>query len=139
MAEDLNRFSVTMPQDLSLKLDKLVARRGNGANRSEVIRDLVRDAIQEDEIQVPDTLVMGTLTIMYNHHANNLTDTLHDIQHDFCDFIISTTHVHVDERTCLEVIILKGENEVVRLIADKILGTKGVEHGKLVLTTTEDK
>lgn len=139
MAEDLNRFSVTMPQDLSLKLDKLVARRGNGANRSEVIRDLVRDAIQEDEIQVPDTLVMGTLTIMYNHHANNLTDALHDIQHDFCDFIISTTHVHVDEHTCLEVIILKGENEVVRLIADKILGTKGVEHGKLVLTTTEDK
>lgn len=139
MSEELNRFSITMPQDLALKLDKLVARRGNGENRSEVIRDLVRNAIQEQAISVPDVQVMGTLTIMYNHHANNLTDTLHDIQHDFCPYIISTTHVHVDEHQCLEVIILKGENEIVRLIADKILGTKGVDHGQLVLTAIEDK
>lgn len=137
MAEELNRFSVTMPTDLCIKLDKLAARRGNRVNRSEVIRDLVRDAIQEDETEVPDVPVMATLTIMYDHHANNLTDELHEIQHDFCDYIVSTTHVHVNEHKCLEVIIMRGENEVVRLISDRILGTKGVEHGKLVLTVME--
>ena len=95
---------------------------------------MVREAIQEQEIEIPDTKVMGTLTIVYSHHSNDLSERLHDIQHDFCDNIVSTTHVHVDAHTCLEVIILKGENEIVRLIADRILGTKGVESGKLVLS-----
>ena len=131
---DLTRFSVAMPNSLCAQLDTLVARRGMSANRSEVIRDLVRDAIEESEVSVPDTPVIGTLTITYNHHGSDLSEKLHDIQHDFCPNIISTTHVHVDAHTCLEVIILKGENEVVRLIADRILGTKGVNNGKLVLT-----
>ena len=135
MKESLTRFSVAMPNSLCVQLDELVARRGMSANRSEVIRDLVRDAIQQVEISIPDAQVMGTLTITYNHHGNDLSEKLHDIQHDFCPNIVSTTHVHVDEHTCLEVIILKGENEVVRLIADRILGTKGVNNGKLVLTS----
>lgn len=139
MNGDLIRFSVAMPQELCLKLDKLVARRGDGTNRSEVIRDLVRDAIQEQEISVPDTQVIGTLTIAYNHHSNDLSDRLHEIQHQFCPNIISTTHVHVDPHSCLEVIILRGENEVVRLIADKIMGTKGVDTGKLVLTAIHEE
>ena len=138
MNGELQRFSVAMPQDLCVKLDLLVARRGDGTNRSEVIRDLVRNAIQEQEISVPDTQVMGTLTISYNHHSSDLNERLHDIQHDFCPNIISMTHVHVDPHTCLEVIILRGENEVVRLISDKIMGTKGVENGQLVLTAIND-
>lgn len=138
MNDDLTRFSVAMPSKLCLKLDLLVSRRGLSANRSEVIRDLVREAIQEQEIEVPDANVMGTLTIVYSHHANDLSERLHDIQHDFCENIVSTTHVHVDAHTCLEVIILKGVNEVVRLIADRILGTKGVESGKLVLSAIKN-
>lgn len=139
MNNDLTRFSVAMPSSLCAQLDDLVMRRGMNANRSEVIRDLVRDAIEENKVSVPDTLVMGTLTITYNHHGSDLSEKLHDIQHDFCSNIISTTHVHVDAHTCLEVIILKGENEVVRLIADRILGTKGVNNGKLVLTSINNK
>jgi CopG family transcriptional regulator, nickel-responsive regulator len=138
MNNDLTRFSVAMPTSLCTQLDLLVARRGMNTNRSEVIRDLVREAIQEQEVSVPDTLVLGTLTIVYSHHANDLAERLHDIQHDFCDNIVSTTHVHVDAHTCLEVIILKGENEVVRLIADRILGTKGVRNGKLVLSAIKN-
>ena len=139
MNDELTRFSIAMPHSLCAQLDALVARRGMSANRSEVIRDLVRDAIEENEISVPDTPVMGTLTITYNHHGSDLSEKLHDIQHDFCPNIISTTHVHVDAHTCLEVIILRGENEIVRLIADRILGTKGVNNGKLVLTAINHK
>ena len=106
------------------------------ANRSEVVRDLVRDALVEEECATPGGLVMGTLTIIYDHHSNDLQEKLHAIQHDYFDTIISTMHVHVDEHMCLEVIVMRGETGLVQSVANLILGTKGVKNGKLVLTTT---
>lgn len=138
MKEDLARFSVAIQKDLLDELDMLVKRRGRGANRSEVIRDLVREAVEREILDSPEASVIGTLTIMYNHHANDLTERLHDVQHDYCPNIVSTTHVHVDAHTCLEVIILRGKNETVQQIANRILGTKGVRHGKLVVTSVEE-
>ena len=82
------------------------------------------------------TEVMGTLTIVFNHHESDVQEALHNIQHGHFGLIVSTTHVHLDEETCLEVIILRGETTEVRLIADLILGTKGVKTGGLVVTTT---
>lgn len=133
---DLTRFSVAMPEGLLMQFDGLVARRGVAKNRSEVIRDLVRGALVEDESVLPGTEVMGTLTIVFNHHATDVQETLHNIQHHHLGLLVSTTHVHLDEDSCLEVIILRGETTDVRAIADKILGTKGVKHGGLVVTTT---
>ena len=78
-------------------------------NRSEVVRDLVRDALVEDECSMPGRIVMGTLTIVYSHHANDLQEKLHHIQHTYLDMVVASMHVHVDEENCLEVIILKGE------------------------------
>lgn len=130
------RFSVAMPEDLLIRFDRLVARRGLAKNRSEVVRDLVRDALVEDECALPGVEVMGTLTIVYDHHANDLQEKLHNIQHDFCDSVVSSMHVHVDSHTCLEVIVLRGETGLVQDIANLILGTKGVQNGKLVVTTT---
>ncbi len=136
MSNDLMRFSVAMPEDLLIRFDRLVARRGLAKNRSEVVRDLVRDALVEDECSLPGVEVMGTLTIVYDHHANDLQEKLHNIQHDFCDSVVSSMHVHVDSHTCLEVIVLRGETGLVQDIANLILGTKGVQNGKLVVTTT---
>ncbi len=136
MAHDLMRFSVAMPESLLVEFDHLVARRGLAKNRSEVIRDLVRDALVESECATPGRLVMGTLTIVYNHHANDLQEKLHHIQHQYLDLVITSVHVHVDEDNCMEVIILKGETGVVQDVANMILGTKGVKTGKLVMTTT---
>lgn len=136
MSSDLVRFSVAMPEDLLIKFDQLVARRGLAKNRSEVIRDLVRDALVEGECATPGREVMGTLTIVYNHHASELQDKLHHIQHNFLERIVASVHVHMDEDNCLEVIILKGETSEVQTIANMILGTKGVKTGKLVMTTT---
>lgn len=135
---DLMRFSVAMPEDLLMDFDQLVARRGLAKNRSEVIRDLVREALIESRTAFPGTQVMGTLTIVYDHHANDLQDKLHSIQHEHCESIVSTMHVHVDARMCLEVIVLRGESTLVQDLADMISGTKGVKTGKLVLTTISD-
>lgn len=136
MAQDLMRFSVAMPESLLVEFDHLVARRGLAKNRSEVIRDLVRDALVESECATPGRLVMGTLTIVYNHHANDLQEKLHHIQHQYLDLVVTSVHVHVDEDNCMEVIILKGETGIVQDVANMILGTKGVKTGKLVMTTT---
>ena len=119
-----------------MSFDAFVARRGLAKNRSEVVRDLVRDALVNDAIELPGTEVMGTLTIVFNHHASDVQEKLHTIQHSHFGMIVSTTHVHLDEDTCLEVIILRGETTDVRDIADQILGTKGVRNGGLVITTT---
>ena len=125
MSNDLVRFSVAMPEGLLMEFDQLVARRGLAKNRSEVVRDLVRDALVEEECATPGGLVMGTLTIIYAHHSNDLQEKLH-----------TTMHVHVDEHMCLEVIVMRGETGLVQSVANLILGTKGVKNGKLVLTTT---
>lgn len=130
------RFSVAMPEDLLMQFDELVAHRGLAKNRSEVVRDLVREALVAEECDTPGQIVMGTLTIVFDHHANDLQEKLHTIQHDFFENIISSMHVHLDQHNCLEVIVLKGETGLVQDIANKILGTKGVKTGRLVLTTT---
>ena len=133
---ELVRFSVAMPEELLMRFDALVARRGVAKNRSEMVRDLVREALIEDEAELVGTEVMGTLTIVYDHHASDVQETLHRIQHANLGLVVVTTHVHLDERCCLEAIILRGETFQVRGIADQILGAKGVKNGGLVLTTT---
>ena len=134
MTQDLMRFSVAMPEDLLIRFDALVAKRGLAKNRSEVVRDLVRDALMEEECSYPGTEVVGTLTITYDHHASDLQEKLHDIQHDYYDCMVSTLHVHLDQHQCLEVIILRGETGLVQDVSNMILGTKGVINGKLVTT-----
>lgn len=136
MGNDLMRFSVAMPEDLLVRFDHLVARRGLAKNRSEVIRDLVRDALVEDECATPGIEVMGTLTIVFDHHAHDLQEKLHAIQHTYFDSIVCSTHIHLDPDNCLEVIVLHGETGLVQDVANCILGTKGVKNGRLVLTST---
>ena len=136
MSNELARFSVAMPEDLLVRFDGFVARRGLAKNRSEVVRDLVREALIAEEAEQPGTEVMGTLTIVFNHHSHDVQEKLHHVQHAHYTEVVSTTHVHLDEDNCLEVIILRGEATDVRDIADVILGTKGVKNGGLVVTTT---
>ena len=130
------RFSVAMPEDLLIRFDALVAKRGLAKNRSEVIRDLVRDALIEEECSLPGEEVMGTLTIVFDHHSGDVRDKLDTIQHEYYEQIVTCLHVHLDAHTCMEVIILRGESALVQSISNIILGTKGVTHGHLTMTTT---
>lgn len=135
---DLVRFSVAMPQDLLQTLDEYTYRRGTAKNRSEAIRDLVRDQLVKDEVEEPDAQVVGTLTMVFNHHEGDLRDKLDHIQHKHCDTFISSLHVHLDQHTCLEVVLMRGKSELVRRLSDLLLGTKGVTHGNLVVTTVHN-
>ena len=135
MANELVRFSVAMPEELLVRFDELVARRGLMKNRSEVVRDLVRDALIEDACSIPGMEVMGTLSITYDHHASDVQEKLNDVQHDWYELIVSTTHVHIDEHRCLEIILLRGETGLVQTVANMILGIKGVKNGHLALTS----
>ena len=133
---ELVRFSVAMPEDLMDALETYTARRGILHNRSEAIRDLVRNALVEEEVEDPDSNIFGTLTMVFNHHSNDLRDKLDSVQHEHVHEIVSTVHVHLDEENCLEVVLMRGKSRIIRSIADALLGTKGVMHGKLVVTTT---
>jgi len=133
---ELVRFSVAMPEELLMQFDNLVARRGLAKNRSEVIRDLVRDALVDEEWDDPEQEIVGTLTIVFTHHASDLQGKLDQIQHAHHDKIVSAMHIHLDAHNCLEVIVLRGRSADVRSIADSILGVKGVKHGRLTATTT---
>jgi CopG family nickel-responsive transcriptional regulator len=132
----LARFSVAMDEDLLTRFDALVAHRGSGVNRSEAVRDLVRDALVDAEWEDSSGEIVGTITMVFDHHASDLSDKLDTLQHAHHERIISSMHVHLDAHNCLEVIVVRGTGAQVRAIADGLLGTKGVKHGKLVSTTT---
>lgn len=117
------------------QFDELIGRKGYG-NRSEAVRDLVRNALVEDRWGRDDEQVVGTVTIVYDHHTRDLGEKLTEHQHSHHDAVISALHVHLDSHFCLEVVVVKGTSGEVRRIADELIGTRGVVHGKLVSTTT---
>jgi CopG family transcriptional regulator, nickel-responsive regulator len=132
----LVRFGVAMDEELLGRFDALVARRGTAANRSEVMRDLVRDALVNAEWEDCAEEIVGTITMVFDHGHSDLSDKLDALQHAHHDKITSAMHVHLDAHSCLEVLVVRGRADDVRRIADTLLGTKGVKHGGLVTTTT---
>ena len=89
----------------------------------------------EEEWEDPHREVVGTVTLVYPHHEHRLADTLADLQHRYHEAIVSSTHVHLDEDNCLEVVIVRGKSKRVRKIADALLSTRGVKHGGLIAST----
>jgi len=130
---DLMRFGVSMDLRLLARFDELVGKKGY-VNRSEAVRDLVRAALVEDQSSDSDAEVMGTVTLVYDHHTRDLADKLTEQQHNHHGLIVSALHVHLDQHNCLEVVVLRGRAGEVRRLSDELIGTKGVVHGKLVTT-----
>ena len=133
--EEIVRFGVSMEKNLLESFDGIILKKGY-TNRSEALRDLVRDHLVEEEWKVEKKEMIGTITIVYNHHTRGLSDILIDLQHHFHNLIISTMHLHMDEDNCLEVLVVKGMVDKIKSIADKLISTRGVKHGKLTMTTT---
>ncbi|HEV3332874.1 MAG TPA: nickel-responsive transcriptional regulator NikR [Bryobacteraceae bacterium] len=131
----LSRIGVAIDSDLLKKFDRLITQRGY-TNRSEAFRDLIRDELVERTWESPESQVVGTITLVYNHHVRLLNEKLTDIQHDFHRAILSTLHVHLDHDNCLEVLVVKGKSAEVRKVADVLISTKGVKHGRLSLSTS---
>ncbi len=134
MAE-IARFGVSIDSQLIKKFDALVERKGY-PTRSEAIRDMIRDMLVEDEWETGEQETVGTITIVYNHHTRELDHALTDMQHKSFHQIISALHIHLDAHNCLEVLVVKGKSQDIRKIADRLIGARGVKHGKLTMTTT---
>jgi CopG family transcriptional regulator, nickel-responsive regulator len=133
MAE-LARTGVSIDEDLLMEFDRLITKRGY-KNRSEAFRDLIRDALLAETID-SNKPVVGTLTLVYDHHVPNLSEKLTGAQHSAGAMILAATHVHLDHHYCLEVVIMKGKSRELQELADRMLALRGVELGKLVLTNS---
>lgn len=132
---DLIRFGISMEKDLLGRLDQEIVKRGF-PNRSEAIRDLIRNQLVEIDWSQEEEEVAGTITIIYNHHVRGLSDLLLEMQHDHHHMIISVMHVHLEHEHCLEVMVIKGMASEAKELAGRLIGVKGVKHGKLTITST---
>lgn len=133
---DLSRIGIALDSDLLRRFDKSIARRGY-TNRSEAFRDLIRDRLVGEQTAMPDATVVGTVTLIYDHHAHSVGEKLTEIQHEHHQLIVSTSHAHLDHDSCLEVLIVHGRSLQVERLADRLIGLKGVQHGRLVMTAPQ--
>jgi CopG family nickel-responsive transcriptional regulator len=129
------RFGISIDARLLGRFDELIAEKGY-VNRSEAIRDLIRNALVEEEWAREDEEAVGTVSLVFDHHTRDLADKLTEHQHSHHREIVSALHVHLDAHHCLEVVVLKGKSGDIKRLADELIGTKGVKHGKLMTTTT---
>jgi CopG family nickel-responsive transcriptional regulator len=130
----LIRFGVSLEKKLLERFDKLLTER-KYSNRSEAIRDLIRDMLVEEEWKETSREVSGIISLVYDHHKRELVNLLMKIQHDHSHMIISAQHIHLDHDNCLEVIVAKGRAKEVGSLAQRLRSTKGVKHGGVIMTT----
>jgi len=130
----LVRFGVSLENDLLKKFDNLCGER-KYSNRSEAIRDLIRDELVKKEWLEVKGKVSGIMSLVYNHHKRKLIDHLINIQHDHQRIIIVSQHIHLDHYNCLEVVVIKGKADQIKNLASRLRSVKGVKHGELVMTT----
>lgn len=134
---ETHRFGISINAALLENFDRLIEKKGY-INRSEALRDLIRASLVEDKWENDEEEMIGTVTLVYNHHLRDLSDKLTEHQHAHHHQIISTLHVHLDAHNCLEVLVVRGKAREIKRIADELTCVKGVKHGKLVMTTTGD-
>jgi CopG family transcriptional regulator, nickel-responsive regulator len=132
--EPLVRFSVAIGGELLHRFDHY-REEHHYPNRSEAVRGLMRAALIEEAVTNDESDAMGVVTLIYDHHAGKVAERLTELQHHHIDRVVTTTHVHLDADRCLEVILLRGTAKTVRELADGLIGTKGVETGRLVLSS----
>jgi CopG family nickel-responsive transcriptional regulator len=130
---NLSRFGVSIEENLLADFDRLIRRKGY-ANRSEAIRALIRNLLLDTRVEEDaEAEVIGSLTLVYDHNAGDLSSRLTELEHRFHHAVVSTLHVHFDERNCLEVLVVRGRSAEVRKISDSLIGTRGVHHGRLII------
>lgn len=129
---EIVRFGVSLEEKLLERFDRLI-RKKNYTNRSEALRDLIRQELIKKEWDEGGE-VAGAITFVYNHHKRELLNKITDIQHDTQKVIISTQHIHLDHDNCLEIVAVRGKSKDVQKLADQIKSIKGVKHCALSIT-----
>jgi len=131
---DLVRVSLSIEAPLFERLEEMVKEEGYD-NRSEFIRDLIRDRLVQEQWESTQES-LGTVTLIYDHHARGLSERLTDLQHHFHGAVLATTHIHLDSRFCAEMIMLRGQAGRIKELTDQMKREKGVLHAKLAVSST---
>uniref|UniRef100_A0A7C2SN02 Putative nickel-responsive regulator n=1 Tax=Archaeoglobus fulgidus TaxID=2234 RepID=A0A7C2SN02_ARCFL len=132
MEEGITRIGVSLPKNLLDEFDRIISTRGY-SSRSEAIRDAIRTYIAEYRwLESEKGEVVGVLVVLYDHNVKGVSDLLINVQHDFHEIITSSTHIHLNEDQCLEIILVKGKMERIKLLVDKISATRGVLNVKMI-------
>jgi len=134
---ELSRIGVAIATDLLEKFDTLIGKRGY-TNRSEAFRDLIRAELVRETSSRPAGRVVGSLTVVYDHHVRLLEEKLTELQHNNSRLILSVLHIHLDRDNCMEVLALRGPSADVQRFADLLAATKGVKHAQLAITASGD-
>lgn len=130
----IKRFGVSIESNLIDKFDRYIKSK-NYTNRSEALRDLIRKELVGEEWLQLDKNAAGAIVLVYDHHKRELVDSLIDIQHDYHKIIISTQHIHLDQRICLEIVVVKGKINEIYKLESRLKSTKGVKHISLSKST----
>lgn len=133
----MTRFGVSMEASLLARFDALIASQGY-TNRSEAIRDLVRDRLVEARWEDTGGEVPAVVALVFDHDMRLLGDQMTNMQHGHGDLVIASMHVHLDDHNCLEVTVMRGTSQSVRDLAQRMLSLRGVKHGRLVMTGSAD-
>ena len=128
------RFGVSLEEALLHNFDSLIKKR-KYTNRSEAIRDLIRQELLKKDLE-EDREVAGAITFIYDHHQRDLLNKIIDVQHDHQYIIQSSQHIHLDHHNCLEIVAVKGNSGKVKKLADTLKALKGVKHGSLSVSGT---
>lgn len=136
MPHKVTRFGVSIETELLKKFDSLSSKKGY-SNRSEALRDLIRDKLVSEKIDDENALCFGIITFVYDHHKREIEKTLNNFQHDYYKTILFTSHVHIDHDNCMEIVVVRDKAGRAKALADKILSFKGVKHGKFVMTSAQ--
>ncbi len=129
----LSRIGVALDSDLLERFDDFISLLGY-TNRSEAFRDLIRDRLITERTAAAAAPVVGTVTLIYDHHTSGISEKLTELQHASHELVVSTSHAHLDHDSCLEVLIVHGKSAAVSQFAGRLIGLKGVQHGRLVMT-----
>ena len=130
----LIRFGISIPENLSKKFNQFI-RNKKYSNRSEAIRDLIRKALVQEEVE-QNAEVVAVVSLLYDHHKRELSERLLDLQHSKAQIVLTSTHIHLDHDNCIEVIIMRGESQEIKQLADALIASKGVKHGTLEMSST---
>jgi CopG family nickel-responsive transcriptional regulator len=131
----LARFGVSLDEDILKALDEFVIE-NKLPNRSQAIRHLVEKNLVEKKWQC-NQIVAGAVVLLYDHHKGDVTIKSNDIQHEYFDVILSSQHFHLSHENCLEIVAVMGTANRLTDLSDKLIGIKGIIHGKLVMSRTE--
>ena len=131
----IERVGVSLDKKLLSMFDQLIGTQGY-SNRSEAIRDLIRERLSQKQLAKPNAKAVAGIFLVYDHHSTSLSEKLIDLQHDHLLHVIASTHVHLDHHNCLEVIILKGKVKEIQELADQMASLKGVKLSRVNLMTT---